>query len=236
MMAQEFWQKEPKRPFKDWRTYMIGLPVLSSAWGGCWFMFLAFSFTELGAIPDAWRTWIVVMAAFGTAFGSAFGSVGSSIEIYTKAFEKRAERLDWISLALSIAATMGGFILGFAALLAGAEWAVFVRLWGPIALSILVAGDAASDVIQLGGLFASYNMRYKAWEDEKRVWIEAQREEQEAQPENWETGRIEDYRRIRARHNGDGLDKDQLEEEFAAEHKLMPHPNTVRRWFEGEGR
>jgi MFS family permease len=114
-------------------------------------MFLAFSFTELGAIPDAWRTWIVVVAAFGTAFGSSFGSVGSSVVIYAKAFEKRVELLDWISLALSILATMGGFILGFAALLAGEEWAAFVRIWGPIALSILVGGDAAGDLIELGG-------------------------------------------------------------------------------------
>jgi hypothetical protein len=68
---------------------------------------------------------------------------------------------------------MGGFILGFAALLAGEEWAAFVRIWGPIALSILVGGDAAGDLIELGGLIASYNLRYKAWEAEKEAWMES---------------------------------------------------------------
>ena len=171
-MTRQFYKDPPIKPLRDWRTYSIGIPVLSSALGACLFMFLAFSFTELGAIPDIWRTWIVVFAAFSTALGSSFGSIGSSVEVYSKVFEGRAKRIDWISLGLSVAATLGGFILGFSALLAGAEWAVFVRLWGPIALSVLVAGDAASDVIQLGGIFGSYNLRYAQWEAEMIAYNE----------------------------------------------------------------
>lgn len=174
MNAQPFWQEEPRKPFKDWRTYMIGMPVLSSGWGACLFMFLAFSFTELSAIPPNVRTWIVVIAAFATAFGSAFGSVGSSVEVYSKAFEGRAVFLDWLSLGLSVLAMMGGFVLGFAALLGtGDQWTAFVTLWGPIALSVLVAGDAASDLIQLGGIFGAYKLRYAKWDQERREWNEA---------------------------------------------------------------
>jgi hypothetical protein len=195
-------------------------------------MFLAFSFTELSAIPANVRTWIVVVAAFSTAFGSAFGSIGSSVEVYSKAFEKRAELLDWISLALSVLATLGGFILGFAALLAGAEWAVFVRLWGPIALSVLVAGDAASDVIQLGGIFGSYNLRYEQWRQEKRHWDAAEVRGEHATPE-WTTARIEDFRVVQARMNGDGatLTAEKLGEELAKDFKLRPSPSTEKRWL-----
>lgn len=228
-MTQPFWKPQPREPWHDWRTFAIGVPVLSSAWGACLFMFLAFSFTELGAIPADVRTWIVVVAAFSTAVGSAFGSIGSSVEVYTKAFEGRAVNLDWLSLILSVAATLGGFVLGFAALLAGAEWAVFVRLWGPIVLSVLVAGDAASDVIQLGGLFAAYNIRYQAWLDEKAAWDIAHGNV--PAPELRPAG-IDDFRRVLGRLNGQRatLTAEQLDDELAKDGLVVPSKSTGNRW------
>ena len=241
-MTKPFWKPEPRQPLTDWRTYLIGVPVLSSALGACLFMALSFSFTELEAIPLRAKVGMVIVAAFATAMGSAFGSVGSGIEVYRKAFEGRAVWLDWVSLALSVAATLGGFVMGFAALLGAVEgWSALARVWGPLALSALVALDAAGDLIELGGLFAAYNMRYEQWLDERRQWDErhAQTEPQRADDANtgddvsaWPVARLDQWRAIARSLNGSRAecDADAVRAALNEHHLHPPSDSTVNRW------
>ena len=203
----QFWKQKPKAPLDDWRTYLIGVPVLASALGACLFMALSFSFTELEAIPAHVKIGLVIVAAFATATGSAFGSVGSGIEVYRKAFEGRAIWLDWVSLALSVAATLGGFVMGFAALLgAVSEWSAVARVWGPLAISALVALDAAGDLIELGGLFAAYNLRYEQWEQDKAEWEQAHGIVEPIDRSSWPAATKDDARRLATRLNGERAD------------------------------
>jgi len=237
----KFWKDPPIKPLNDWRTYLIGVPVIFSATGAGLFMALSFSFTELDAISQPVKIGLVIVAAFSTAIGSAFGSIGSGIEIYRKAFEKTAIWLDWTSLALSVAATLGGFIMGFAALLgAVSQWSEAARRVGPLILSALVALDAAGDLIELGGLFAAYNVRYAAWDKERATYNDAHNiVPVEPEPDlvridpRWPAADINDVKALRLNGERADLDRYGLEQALARQfEKRMPDvsPSTVGRW------
>ena len=118
---------------------------------------------------------------------------------------------------------------------------MFVRLWGPLALSALVAGDAASDVIQLGGVFASYNLRYETWLEEREAW-DKEHNEQPAHTEpqraddvpadDWRDAKIDDWRAIAARMNGNraSCDADAVRAALNEHHLRPPSDSTVNRW------
>lgn len=237
-MTRSFWQEPPTKPFRDWRTYMIGIPVLFSATGACIFMAFSFSFTEMGAIAQAARIRQVIIAAYATAIGSTFGSIGSGIEIYRKAFEKRAINLDWLSLGLSIGATLGGYMMGFAALIGTAQKWGDVRLGAALlVLSGLVALDAAGDLIELGGVFAGYNIRKTAWIEAREAHNEkygiVERQDRIAIDPTWPEAEIGDARRVIARMNGERatLTRDGLEQALAREQLRLRKPSTTGRWL-----
>ena len=181
MNAQAFYKPEPKEPWSDWRTYSMLIPILSGALGACIFLALGFSFTEMASIPQRARTVLVIAASFAVAFGSTFGSIGSGIEIFRKAYIKQAKPWDWVSLCISTATTIAGFAMGFAALLgATAEWSAVAQVYGSLVVGTLAALDCSGDMIELGGLFGSHEMRVEVWREERMTWNLSQTSEQEA--------------------------------------------------------
>jgi hypothetical protein len=169
----QFLKPKPIEPLRDWRTYSLMVPILSSTIGACIFTTLAFSFTELASLPQSFRTALVIIGAFTVGIGSTFGSAASGIEIYRKVYAKTAIVWDWIALSVSTLTTVGGFALGFAALLGAASvtgWARLVQMWGPLVLGALVSLDGLGDIVELGGLFGSYEVRLLRWEDERHQW------------------------------------------------------------------
>jgi len=168
---QQFWKPEPREPWHDWRTFSMLIPVLSSALGACLFLALGFSFTEIAAIPQRVRTGLVIVASFTVAFGSSFGSVGSGIEIFRKVSTQQAKVWDWVSLGISTATTIAGFAMGFAALLgATADWSRVAVIYGSLVVGTLAALDSSGDMIELGGLFGSFEERYETWLEEREQW------------------------------------------------------------------
>jgi len=171
MMTETFWKPEPRPPFEDWRTYSMLIPVLSSALGACLFLALGFSFTEIAEIPQRIRTGLVIVASFTVAFGSTFGSVGSGIEIFRKVHTAQAGRWDWVSLVISTCTTIAGFGMGFAALLgATAQWSAVAVIYGSLVVGTLAALDSSGDMIELGGLFGSFEDRKEQWLIEREQW------------------------------------------------------------------
>lgn len=237
MSKTKFWKPQPREPWSDWRTYSMLVPILFSALGSMIFMALGFSFTEMESIGAGAQTRLVVLAAFTVAFGSTFGSVGSGIEIFSKVHKKQVGTWDWIALCVSGATTVAGFGMGFAALLgATAGWSAVAQIYGCVVVGTLAALDSTCDMIELGGLFGSYEMRMETYLEEKAAWAEAQREEQEALPENWRLADKEDFEAICAQRNGQGPIKDREElEEVLAEHHLLPRSrNTSYAWLRSQ--
>jgi hypothetical protein len=150
------------------------IPILSGACGACLFMALGFAFAEVINIPASTRTPLVLVASFTVAFGATFGSVGSGIEIFRKSYKGAAKTWDWISLVISTCTTVAGFAMGFAALLgATATWSAIAVIYGSLVVGTLAALDSSGDMIELGGLFGSFEDRYERWLAEREEWREA---------------------------------------------------------------
>jgi len=229
------------------------IPILSSALGACLFLALGFSFTEVDSIAQDVRTSLVIVASFTVAFGSSFGSVGSGIEIFRKVHTAQAKRWDWVSLVISTATTVAGFAMGFAALLgATANWSEIAVIYGSLVVGTLAALDSSGDMIELGGLFGSFEERYEQWLEEKRQWESAnvgvqgdnvseleqlsnkvQELTLELESLSWPRATIADYRRVKSAMNGQSanLDMQMLKREMQKEHKRLPSARTVERWL-----
>lgn len=147
------------------------IPILSSALGACLFLALGFSFTEMGSIAQEIRTGLVIVASFTVAFGATFGSVGTGIEVFRKRYTGDVQGWDWISLGISTLTTVAGFAMGFAALLgATTTWSEIAVIYGSIVVGTLAALDSTGDMIELGGLFGSYETRVERWRIEREQW------------------------------------------------------------------
>jgi hypothetical protein len=228
------------------------IPILSSALGACLFLALGFSFTEIAEIPQRIRTGLVIVASFTVAFGSSFGSVGSGIEIFRKVHTGAAQFWDWVSLGISTCTTVAGFAMGFAALLgATATWSTLAVIYGSLVVGTLAALDSSGDMIELGGLFGSFDERYEIWLTERETWrastgqglvgertkLEDQIDKLKSQVadlvdrETWVTATAADVTRVTAHLNGNrgDLTRQELGLILAGHQLKLPSPSTVRR-------
>lgn len=232
-MTQAFWKPAPREPWRDWRMYSMLLPIVGASFGALIFMALGFSFTEMAVVPDTVRVRMVVVAAFSVSLGSTFGSIGSGIEIFRKRYKREAEPWDWVSLGVSTLTTIAGFAMGFAALLGAKEsWSIVAQAYGSLVVGTLAGLDSLGDMIELGGLFGSYEMRMERWLVERREW---EADNGPIVDPSWPTARVEDWREITAGMNGDKPRTVQGVVDLL--HKrgyLEPSPQTMGRWL-GKG-
>jgi len=242
MNAQGFYKPEPREPWRDWRTYSMLAPILSNAVGASIFFALGLAFAEVANIPDKWRTPLVLVASFGVAIGSTFGSIGSGIEIFRKAYKRQATGWDWASLTISVVTTIVGMVMGFAALLgATEEWSRLMTIYGCIVVGAFASLDTGGDMIELGGLFGSYEDRIEQWRDEREAYnakygiVEAPivRESPTLSFDpSWAQAGIDDVRAIAAQMNGQRatLTEEQLLSVLHQNHLRPREAKTVRRW------
>lgn len=254
---EQFWKPQPREPWHDWRTYSMLLPILSSALGACIFFALGLAFAEIANIPDKWKTPLVLVASFTVAFGSTFGSVGSGIEIFRKVHIKQAKFQDWVSLGISTATTVAGFAMGFAALLGATEdWSRVALIYGSLVVGTLAALDSSGDMIELGGLYGSFEARYENWLNEREEWRAANGEHSpangeerekmrndltdlvkrvaelekrlhhEIEKQNWPVARVQDFEEVRAQMNGHGAGMTAEQLEMELDKRQMRMPSA----------
>lgn len=260
-MNENFWKPQPREPWKDWRTYSMLIPILSGALGACIFFALGLAFAEVVNIRPEVRKPLVLTASFAVAFGSTFGSIGSGIEVFRKSYKGQATAWDWTSLIISILTTIVGMIMGFAALLGATQtWSQIATIYGCIVVGGFASLDTGGDMIELGGLFGSFEDRFEHWLAEREQWrqengqgaasagrqVAARVEQVAARVEQvaadaarlsnrwtWPTATKADFERIVSGMNGDRarLDRETLSA-ILAEHEMnMPADSTVRRWL-----
>lgn len=145
------------------RGWSLLIPAILAAIGFCAFAVLAFSFTELQSLPEAFRRWLVIVGSFALAIGGELGTLAGVVEVFRK--RKHAEVWDWLAIAISAAATVAAFVLSFAALLGvNATWSEVVKLYGPIVLGVLAAFDAYSGFAEVGMYLSTYDDRMTEWQ------------------------------------------------------------------------
>jgi hypothetical protein len=165
----DFWMEKPRA--LGWRGLSLLIPSLITAVGLCSFAVLAFSFTELQTLPPQFKKALVLSGAFSLALGGEVGTVFSVIEIYRKAHRSAQDK--W-ALFISGSATIGAFLLAFAALLGvNAGWSDTVREWGPIAQGILTAMDGYGLFVELGLYLGTYDERRKFYEFKREEFRQA---------------------------------------------------------------
>lgn len=161
MKTDTFYLEKPK--MLGVRGWSLLIPSILAAVGFCAFAVLAFSFTELQSLPEAFRRWLVIVGSFALAIGGELGTLSATIEVFRK--RKHAEAWDWLALAISALATMAAFVLSFAALLGvNATWSEVVKLYGPIVLGVLAAFDAYAGFAEVGMYLSTYDERMTEWQ------------------------------------------------------------------------
>lgn len=244
---EQFWKPKPREPWSDWRTYSMLLPILAGALGACIFFALGLAFAEIVNIRPEVRKPMILIAAFGVAIGSTFGSVGSGIEIFRKSHKGQAKKWDWVSLTISIVTTVVGMVIGVATLLGGTtNWSQEAVIWGSAVVCGFSALDAAGDMIELGGLFGSFEDRFEAWLLEREQWRRANGQDvRQNGPEveiriaaleqrwSWSTAQKADFEFVLAGMNGGvgDLTRERLALELAKNQLNLPSTATVDRWL-----
>ena len=250
--SSAFWKPEPREPWRDWRTYSMLVPIVTGALGACIFFALGLAFAEILSIGAGWRKFLILVASFGVAFGATFGSIGSGIEVFRKSYKGQAKSWDWISLSISTVTTIVGMIIGVATLLGGTtDWSKEAVIWGSAVVCGFAALDAAGDMIELGGLFGSYETRVERWRAEREEWRRetgsdltandvnltasvkqlTAKVDQLTEQQTWLTATAADVTKYTAHLNGDRANLTRAElGVILAEHQLnVPSPSTVKR-------
>lgn len=251
---EDFWKPKPREPWSDWRTYSMLLPILAGALGACIFFALGLAFAEIVNIRAEVRKPMILVAAFGVAIGSTFGSIGSGIEVFRKSYKRQATTWDWTSLVISVVTTVVGMVIGVATLLGGTtEWSRAAVIWGSALVCGFASLDAAGDMIELGGLFGSWEERVEQWREEREEWrrangqsvaangpelrtriaeLESKNAELEARW-SWPTATKADFEFILAGLNGSAADltRERLALELAKNQLNLPSTATVDRWL-----
>jgi hypothetical protein len=220
---------------------------LSGATGAMIFFALGLAFAEVLNIGQDWRKILVLTASFAVAFGSTFGSIGSGIEVFRKSYQGKAKAWDWISLGISIVTTIVGMVMGFAALLgATEEWSRIATIYGCIVVGGFAALDSSGDMIELGGLFGSYEDRFADWLAERQEHMaESDRAmdrkladletkiDQLAARWTWPVASKSDFETIVAKVNGDGaqLDRRSALLLLTKNQLTAPSDTTLARWI-----
>ena len=261
MNQEQFWKPKPREPWSDWRTYSMLLPIVGGALGACIFFALGLAFAEIVNIRAEVRKPMILIAAFGVAIGSTFGSVGSGIEIFRKAHKGQAKVWDWISLTISIVTTIVGMVIGVATLLGGTtNWSREAVIWGSALVCGFAALDASGDMIELGGLFGSWEERTERWRLDREEWrranglaavqngpdLTSQLDKLTEQVGNltgdigqlvdrwsWPTAQKADFEFVLAGMNGSAADltRERLALELAKSQLNLPSTATVDRWL-----
>jgi len=161
MKESDFYLKKPQ--VLGWRGAALLIPCLTSAIGFFCFAVLAFGFTELTVLPQAFRTGLVVVGAFTLAFGGEIGTLSNTVEVFRK--NSLATKWDWATLVISVMSTLGCFLLAFSALLGAVTgWADWLRLYGPIVIGLLAALDSYGGFCEFGLYLNTFDKRMKKWQ------------------------------------------------------------------------
>ena len=137
--------------------------------------------------------------------------------------------------------------MGFGALLGATEtWSAAANAYGSLVVGTLAGLDSLGDLIELGGLFGSNEMRAEAWIQEKRDHelehgsIEMVVLEPEAElvfDPSWPVASIDDARRLISRLNGQlpELSETMMRQLLHADEKQPRSIHATKRWAR-EGR
>ena len=231
-MSDPFWKPRPKEPWSDWRTYSMFVPIGISMVGFFISGIFAFAFSDIGVIPAAAQSWLVIVSSGLIVLGAEANTPGTVIEVFRKLLRGEHNTWDVSALVLSLVGTIVNVLVTFASRTKLAPvWQSVVLNWGPLIAGFAVACDYYGGLLETGFLFGSYELRMERWLEEQRQWNDAHGIQPPRPPR--EPAKIDDFRRVLGRLNGNRatLNEEQLESELAVDGLGLPSASTVKRWL-----
>jgi hypothetical protein len=227
------------------------VPILVSAVGFFVTGVFAFAFSDIAVIPSSTQSWMVIVGSALIVFGAELNTPFTTVEVFRKILRKEANAWDTSALVVSLIGTVVNLLVTFASRLSlDTAWKGLVLNWGPLLSGFAVACDYYGALVELGFLFGSYEMRMESWLEERRRWDDRRRMEDDGRrgagvvrvegemrqtelESDWPTARIDDFRKVLGRLNGERatLTADTLENELAHDELQLPSASTVKRWL-----
>jgi uncharacterized membrane protein YidH (DUF202 family) len=226
----EFWRPQPKEPWADWRTYSMLVPIGISMLGFFVSGIFAFAFSDIDVIVPTVQSWMVIVSSGLIVLGAEANTPGTVIEVFRKLLRKEHNGWDISALVLSLVGTIVNLLVTFASRTKlDPVWRSALLNWGPLVSGFAVACDYYGGLLETGFLFGSFELRMDAWLEQRQAHNERHGiKHKDPLP----AARIEQYRVVVARHNGNGpLNAEQLESELHADGYGLPSPSTVGRWL-----
>lgn len=234
MSHQAFYKPQPIEPSRSWVARLLRWSLTVSVAGWAAYGLFAFAFADLSVIPAAVQSWMVIVGSALIVIGAESNTVPTCISALSKIGTDRVSGYDYAAFAASIGGTLCSVLITFSsrqAELTGTPWRAFALSIGPLIMGVTTALDFYGAALELALFKRDYEQAMEQWLEERQAWNKAHGIAQE--PVIHRVAKVDDFRRVRARLNGDGatLNAEQLESELAQDHLGMPSDSTVKRWL-----
>jgi len=226
-----FYKPEPVAPNKSWVARLLRISLTISVAGWAAYGLFAFAFADLGVIPAAVQSWMVIIGSALIVIGAESNTVPTCIAALSKIGTDRISVHDYIAFAASIGGTLCSVLITFSSRqveLEGTIWRNFALSVGPLIMGLTTALDFYGASLELALFKRDYEQDMERWLEEEQAWNHTNG----IRPD-YPQATIADFRRVLSRMNGQRstLTAERLEEELAGDQKGLPSPATVRRWL-----
>jgi hypothetical protein len=172
----QYWRPEPKRRSFAWWALLVPAVVYSA--GVIVYAHAAFSPADIATNGHWWGSMLMVI-------GGEAGTLATASEVFRKhmmtevkesdggetVISREANGWDWLGLVVSLVATLGNLFVVYAAISElRVEWIQFVRSYGPLALLLCSGLDFYANVMEFGFFNASFDQRWREWNDARHSW------------------------------------------------------------------
>jgi len=165
-MVEPYWKPEPQRYGFSW--WALLLPGIVYTIGVVWYAHNAFVPGLAGVNGHAFGS--LLMVAGGEA-----GTMIAATEVFSKAKKGEAVVWDWLSIAISLVATLGNLFVVYTSLTdIDAWWLPIVRENGPLVLLLCSGVDYYGEIIEFGFFNAGFDARWSEWNDARHTWEKAE--------------------------------------------------------------
>lgn len=244
-MTQPFYKPRPIAPSDN--RQMVGLrwSLWVSVAGWIVYGAFAYAFEDLGVIPAAVQSWMVLLGSLLIVGGAESNTIATTEAALSKIGTDRISRWDYTAVIASLVGGVCSPLILFATRQTevAAWWKQIAIQWGPLVLGLAGVADFYGAVTELALAKRDYVLDLGQWLEEEAAWNAERgiveppivRESPAPAPDpSWPLATIDDVRAIAAQMNGQRatLSEEQLRAALVA-NRLRPRTDkTVRRWVQ----
>jgi len=161
----EYWRPEPT--LYDLMFGALLLPAIIYVTGVC-----VYGLEAMSARDPVLETQLLGSALM--VIGGELGTIATVMEVWRKYVIKATNMWDWIGIVVSLLATLGNLFIIFSRQTTIARaWVELVRNYGPLVLLLCSGLDFYATAMELGFRWASFDTRWREWNDARHNWEQA---------------------------------------------------------------